>query len=108
MRLKPVPSRSKRAAAACFNGYRDFTRAARLGFGSIIGAMSNFTSNADLLRAEIAAAAARMIAEDGADYAGAKRKAARQILGNTKVRGNFMTDNEQFCLLYFFVVFFFL
>ncbi len=57
--------------------------------------MSNFTSNVDLLRAEIAASAARMIAEDGADYAGAKRKAARQILGNTKVRGNFMPDNAQ-------------
>ena len=29
----------------------------------------------------IAQAAARMIAEDGADYATAKRKAARQVLG---------------------------
>lgn len=52
-------------------------------------------SNLDSLRAEIAAAAARLIAEDGADYGTAKRKAARQILGNTKVRGEFMPDNAQ-------------
>jgi hypothetical protein len=55
--------------------------------------MSN--SNLETLRAEIAAAAARMIAEDGADYGTAKRKAARQILGNNKVRGEFMPDNAQ-------------
>jgi hypothetical protein len=47
------------------------------------------------LRAEIAAAAARMIAEDGASYGMAKRKAAEQILGGTKVRGDFMPDNAQ-------------
>ena len=33
------------------------------------------------VREEIAITAARMIAEDGADYATAKRKAARQVLG---------------------------
>jgi hypothetical protein len=49
----------------------------------------------EMLRAEIAAAAARMIAEDGADYGSAKRKAAKQILGNTKVRGDVMPDNAQ-------------
>lgn len=48
-----------------------------------------------MLRAEIAAAAARLIAEDGADYATAKKKAAKQILGNTKVRGEIMPDNTQ-------------
>ena len=37
------------------------------------------------LREEIAQAAARMIAEDGADYATAKRKAARQVLGDIRV-----------------------
>jgi len=58
-------------------------------------AMSEFTSPTEQLRAEIAAAAARMIAEDGADYGSAKRKAARQILGNQKVRGEIMPDNEQ-------------
>lgn len=57
--------------------------------------MSNYTTNTDMLRAEIAAAAARLIAEDGADYATAKRKAAKQILGNAKVRGEIMPDNPQ-------------
>lgn len=37
-----------------------------------------------LLRAEIAAAAARMVAQDGADYGTAKRKAARRILGDAQ------------------------
>ncbi len=57
--------------------------------------MSNFTSNTDMLRAEIAAAAARLIAEDGADYSTAKRKAAKQIIGNAKIRGEIMPDNVQ-------------
>ncbi|HYD81113.1 MAG TPA: hypothetical protein VEC06_15010 [Paucimonas sp.] len=57
--------------------------------------MSNFTTNTEMLRAEIAAAAARLIAEDGADYATAKKKAARQVLGNAKVRGEIMPDNAQ-------------
>lgn len=49
----------------------------------------------ETLRAEIAAAAARMIAEDGADYATAKRKAARQLLGNQKVKGDILPDNNE-------------
>jgi hypothetical protein len=57
--------------------------------------MSNYPSTTDTLRAEIAAAAARLIAEDGADYGTAKKKAAKQILGNTKVRGEIMPDNAQ-------------
>lgn len=57
--------------------------------------MSNFTTNTEMLRAEIAAAAARLIAEDGADYATAKKKAAKQVLGNAKVRGEIMPDNAQ-------------
>src|SRR6476661_3763407 len=56
---------------------------------------TNYPSDIDMLRAEIAAAAARMIAEDGADYGTAKRKAAKQILGNAKVRGDIMPDNAQ-------------
>lgn len=56
---------------------------------------SNFSTDSDLLRAEIAAAAARMIAEDGADYSTAKRKAAQQLLGNHKARGNVLPDNAQ-------------
>ena len=55
----------------------------------------HFPGDAELLRAEIAAAAARMIAEDGADYATAKRKAARLILGNQKPRGDVLPDNAQ-------------
>ena len=47
------------------------------------------------LRAQIAAAAARMIAEDGTGYGTAKRKAAQQILGNSRTRGDFMPDNSQ-------------
>lgn len=46
------------------------------------------------LRDEIAQAAARMIAEDGADYATAKRKAARQLLGDVRVAGEWLPDNE--------------
>lgn len=55
----------------------------------------SFQSDTELLRAEIAAAAARMIAEDGADYSAAKRKAAKQILGNNRVRGDILPDNAQ-------------
>ncbi|MES2024751.1 MAG: hypothetical protein V4448_04250 [Pseudomonadota bacterium] len=50
-------------------------------------------SDTELLRAEIAASAARLIAEDGVDYGTAKRKAAKQILGNNKVRGDVLPDN---------------
>lgn len=46
------------------------------------------------LRDEIAHAAARMIAEDGLDYSTAKRKAARQLLGQSSMpRGELMPDN---------------
>lgn len=48
------------------------------------------------VREEIAVAAARMIAEDGADYATAKRKAARQVLGTeSRAPGEWLPDNEQ-------------
>lgn len=56
---------------------------------------SQFSSDTESLRAEIAAAAARLIAEDGLDYNSAKRKAARQLLGNAKVRGDILPDNAQ-------------
>ncbi len=56
---------------------------------------SSFSSETESLRAEIAAAAARLIAEDGLDYNTAKRKAAKQILGNNKVRGDILPDNAQ-------------
>lgn len=47
------------------------------------------------VREEIAQSAARLIAEDGLDYAGAKRKAARQLLGDTRVAGEWLPDNDQ-------------
>jgi len=56
---------------------------------------SNVNEELQLLRAEIAAAAARLIAEDGADYNTAKRKAARQILGDTQPPLNLLPDNAQ-------------
>jgi hypothetical protein len=46
----------------------------------ICSMMANYFDNELQLRAAIAATAARMIAQDGADYESAKRKAARQIL----------------------------
>ena len=47
------------------------------------------------VREEIAIAAARMIAEDGLDYSTAKRKAARQVVGETQVGGEWLPDNDQ-------------
>jgi hypothetical protein len=47
------------------------------------------------VRDEIATVAARLIAEDGLDYSTAKRKAARQILGDTRAAGEWLPDNEQ-------------
>ena len=46
------------------------------------------------LRQEIAAAAARLVAQDGADYGSAKRKAARQVLGDAPGRPNLLPDND--------------
>ncbi|MGK5078039.1 hypothetical protein [Janthinobacterium sp. HLX7-2] len=46
-----------------------------------------------LVRLEIAAAAARLVAQDGADYGSAKRKAARQVLGDAPGRPNVLPDN---------------
>jgi hypothetical protein len=67
----------------------------RAAASGIIPAMSMPPTSIEQLRAEIAAAAARLIAEDGADYGTAKRKAARQVLGNNRVRGEVMPDNVQ-------------
>jgi hypothetical protein len=57
--------------------------------------VTSYSSDKESLRAEIAAAAARLIAEDGADYGTAKRKAAKQILGDIKVRSDILPDNAQ-------------
>lgn len=59
------------------------------------GMMISTPTEAQALRAEIAALAARMIAEDGADYGSAKRRAAKQILGNQKIKGDILPDNSQ-------------
>jgi hypothetical protein len=47
------------------------------------------------LRAQIAALAARMVAQDGADYAVAKRKAASQLLGDQMSASNLLPDNAE-------------
>jgi len=47
------------------------------------------------LRSRIAALAARMIAQDGADYATAKTRAARQVLGVDRIPPNQLPDNAQ-------------
>ncbi len=47
------------------------------------------------LRAQIAAVAARMIAQDGTDYAVAKRKAASQVLGDDHAGTNLLPDNAE-------------
>lgn len=57
--------------------------------------MSIYLSNTEALRAEIAMAAARMIAEDGVDYATAKRKAAKQILGGARAGSDMLPGNAQ-------------
>ena len=57
--------------------------------------MANPINDLALLRAEIAARAARMIAEDGADYAGAKRRALRLVLGDAQPASNLLPDNAE-------------
>ncbi|MDC8758736.1 hypothetical protein [Janthinobacterium fluminis] len=56
--------------------------------------MTNVYEDAQL-RSEIAAAAARLIAQDGADYSTAKRKAARQVLGDSQAGAHLLPDNAQ-------------
>jgi len=46
-------------------------------------------------RAQVAAVAARLIAQDGADYASAKRKAAQQVLGERHTVANLLPDDLQ-------------
>jgi hypothetical protein len=56
---------------------------------------SKLNPERERVRDEIAIAAARMIAEDGIDYATAKRKAARQIVGDARIAGDWLPDNDQ-------------
>lgn len=55
--------------------------------------MPNPNDDLQQLRARIAATAARMIAQDGADYGTAKAKAARQVLGVDRPLPNYLPDN---------------
>jgi hypothetical protein len=48
----------------------------------------------DDLTLELAATAARLIAEDGCDYATAKRKASQLVCGDGAVRGRLLPDND--------------
>ena len=47
------------------------------------------------LRSQIAVTAARMVAQDGADYAAAKRKAATQVLGDAQAASGVLPDNTE-------------
>jgi len=54
-----------------------------------------FNPDRDDLRSEIAAAAARLIAEDGFDYATAKQKAAQSVLGEAVSARGALPDNAR-------------
>jgi hypothetical protein len=58
-----------------------------------LGMMPNQNNDFQQLRTQIAAAAARMIAQDGADYGTARRKAAAQVLGVDRPSPNLLPDN---------------
>jgi len=49
----------------------------------------------DPLRLELAAAAARLIADSGLDYVGAKKKALRQVLGDRPAPKRSIPDNDE-------------
>ncbi|EON15459.1 hypothetical protein C266_00945 [Pandoraea sp. SD6-2] len=63
--------------------------------GIIVRMTRKSWTDAQRLREEIALAAARLIAEEGADYATAKRKAAKQVTGETRIAGELLPDNDQ-------------
>jgi len=65
-------------------------------FNSMISTMMpNPNDDLQTVRTRIAATAARMIAQDGADYGTAKAKAARQVLGVDRPSPNYLPDNTQ-------------
>lgn len=47
------------------------------------------------MRREIAAAAARLVADSGLDYGSAKQKAARDVVGSERLPRNQMPDNDE-------------
>jgi hypothetical protein len=52
-------------------------------------------ARSDRLRTEVAAAAARLIADEGCDYAQAKRRAVRELLGDGSDARGVMPDNAE-------------
>jgi hypothetical protein len=48
-----------------------------------------------VVRAEIAAAAARLIADEGLDYGSAKQRGAREVLGNGPIPRNSLPGNDE-------------
>lgn len=63
--------------------------------GIIVRMTRKSWTDAQRLREEIALVAARLIAEEGADYASAKRKAAKQVTGESRIAGELLPDNDQ-------------
>ena len=57
--------------------------------------LQTMNENTDPLRLEIAAAAARLLADGATDYASAKRKAAQRVLGERSAPKGSMPDNEE-------------
>ena len=55
---------------------------------------TRFSTDTATLQQQIAAAAARLIAEEGASYETAKRNAVRMILGNARVNSEILPNNE--------------
>jgi hypothetical protein len=53
------------------------------------------SDNAEALRARIAAVAARLVAQDGADYGMARRKAASDVLGDARPPSDVLPDNAE-------------
>lgn len=49
----------------------------------------------DITRSEIAARAAQFIADCGLDYQAAKRKAAREVIGEGRIGASVLPDNEE-------------
>lgn len=56
---------------------------------------NEYKTHRNYLSSEIASVAARMIAEEGATYEMAKKRAAKQIIGNKKIKGNLLPDNTE-------------
>jgi hypothetical protein len=65
------------------------------GFGYDLGMAKKSCIDPQRIREAIAIAAARLVAEDGLDYAGAKRRAAKQVAGDVRIGSEWLPDNDQ-------------